>query len=181
MDTLRIMGRKLSVEYPGAVYHVLHRSDRREDIFRDHGDRQRFVDTLAGACDKTGWQVHALCLMSNHFHLVVETPQPDLVAGVAPAGGMGETELKGRGWEETDLAQRAKGDVGKGAMAMRLRAESTTMTVKWIAARLQMGTPGCANLLLHQKRKSGKAGYDNIKNPFKEPGLRLPEISGLRH
>jgi REP-associated tyrosine transposase len=45
-------------------------------------DRQRFVETLGGACVKTGWQVHAYVLMPNHFHLVVETPQPNLVAGM---------------------------------------------------------------------------------------------------
>ncbi|MCP5526599.1 MAG: transposase [Verrucomicrobiales bacterium] len=70
------------VEYPGAVYHVLNRGNRREAIFRDDTDRQRFLDTLAEACAKTGWQIHALCLMPNHFHLVVETPQPNLVTGM---------------------------------------------------------------------------------------------------
>src|SRR5881409_3974373 len=76
------MPRKLRIEYPGAVYHVMNRGDRREPIFRDEEDRQRFLSTLAEACDKTGWQVHALCLMSNHFHLVVETPRGNLVAGM---------------------------------------------------------------------------------------------------
>jgi DNA-3-methyladenine glycosylase I len=68
------MARKLRVEYPGAVYHVINRGDRREAIFRDDEDRQRFIGALGEACAKTGWQVHALGLMPNHFHLVVETP-----------------------------------------------------------------------------------------------------------
>ncbi|MBI5386481.1 MAG: transposase [Verrucomicrobia bacterium] len=76
------MARKLRVQYPGAVYHVLNRGDRREPIFLDDHDRWRFLDTLAEACAKTGWQVHAFCLMSNHFHLVIETPQANLVAGM---------------------------------------------------------------------------------------------------
>ena len=76
------MPRKLRVEYPGAIYHLMNRGDRREDIFADDQDRQRFLKTLAEACGKTGWQVQAYCLMSNHFHLVVETPQPNLVAGM---------------------------------------------------------------------------------------------------
>ena len=58
------------------------RVSRREPIFRDDADRQRFVETLAEVCAKTGWQVHAYVLMPNHFHLVVETPQPNLVAGM---------------------------------------------------------------------------------------------------
>jgi len=76
------MARKLRVEYPGAIYHVMNRGDRREPIYHDDADRQRFVETLGEACAKTGWQVHAYVLMPNHFHLVVETPQPNLVAGM---------------------------------------------------------------------------------------------------
>jgi len=51
------MARKLRVQYPGAIYHVLNRGDHRELIFRDDLDRQRFLDTLGEACVKTGWQV----------------------------------------------------------------------------------------------------------------------------
>jgi putative transposase len=76
------MARKLRIQYAGAVYHVMNRGDRREAIFHDDADRRRFVETLAEACAKTGWQVHAYCLMPNHFHLVVETPQANLVAGM---------------------------------------------------------------------------------------------------
>ena len=54
----------------------------REAIFEDDEDRQRLLETLTGACEKTGWQAHAYCLMRNHFHLVIETPQPNLVAGM---------------------------------------------------------------------------------------------------
>jgi putative transposase len=80
--TLAAMARKLRVEYPGAIYHVMNRGDRREAIFGDDADRKQFLGTLAEACAKAGWQVHALCLMPNHFHLVVETPRGDLVAGM---------------------------------------------------------------------------------------------------
>ena len=76
------MARRLRVEFPGAIYHVLNRGDHREDIFRDDPDRERFLETLGEACEKTRWQVHAFCLMRNHFHLVLETPEPNLVAGM---------------------------------------------------------------------------------------------------
>ena len=76
------MARKLRIQVPGAIYHAMSRGDRREDIFRDDLDREAFLQTLADVCAKTGWQVHAFCLMPNHFHLVVETPQPNLVAGM---------------------------------------------------------------------------------------------------
>ena len=55
------------------------RGDRRESIFKHDEDRQRFLGTLGEPCVKTGWQVPAYCLMSNHFHLVIETPQANLV------------------------------------------------------------------------------------------------------
>jgi REP element-mobilizing transposase RayT len=76
------MPRKLRLEYEGAIYHVMNRGDRREDIFVDDRDRRRFLATLGEACEKTGWQVHAYCLMRNHFHLVLETPRANLTAGM---------------------------------------------------------------------------------------------------
>jgi REP element-mobilizing transposase RayT len=59
------------------------RGDRGENIFLNDVDRQDFIKTLAETCQKTGFEVHAYCLMSNHFHLVVETPNANLVAGMA--------------------------------------------------------------------------------------------------
>ncbi len=76
------MPRSLRIEFEGAVYHLLNRGDRREAIFKDDQDRESFLDTLGEAAAKTGWQVHAYCLMNNHFHVVVETPQANLVAGM---------------------------------------------------------------------------------------------------
>ena len=59
------MPRQLRLEYPGAIYHVMNRGDRREDIFKDDQDRERFLSTLAQACRKTEWQVHGWCLMGQ--------------------------------------------------------------------------------------------------------------------
>ncbi|HRZ35663.1 MAG TPA: transposase [Candidatus Paceibacterota bacterium] len=319
------MARKLRVEYAGAVYHLMNRGDRKEPIFRDDGDREQFLETLGEACVKTGWQVHAFCLMPNHFHLVVETPRANLVAGMkwflgtytgrfnrrhrlaghvfsgrykslvvdgdnrgylktvcdyvhlnpvrakllrpeqplreyrwsswpeymkrpgrrwpwlrvdrilgeygipkdsaagrryleraleerraAEAGAdyrnlrrgwcwgarsfrkelLGQMkdrrgpehygserhetaealaeeivarELKRRRWTEAELERRAKGDAGKVAIAVRLRAE-TVMTVKWIAQRLQMGAPGYVHHLLYCQRKTAGGAYAKLKN-----------------
>jgi len=76
------MPRKLRVEYEGAIYHVMNRGDRRESIFLCDEDRQLFLETLQEVCQKTGWQVHGYCLMGNHFHLVIETPRANLIAGM---------------------------------------------------------------------------------------------------
>jgi len=80
--SLRAWPASFRVQYPDAIYHVMNRGDRREPIFKDDLDRRRFLQTLAQACAKTAWQVHAYCLMENHFHLVVETPRANLVAGM---------------------------------------------------------------------------------------------------
>ena len=71
----------------------------------------------------------------------------------AHAEGIVAEELKGRRWGTAEFGRRAKGDAGKVAMAVRLRAE-TAVTVKWIAERLQMGTPGYVNHLLYRRRKA---------------------------
>jgi len=56
-----VVARKLRLEYEGAIYHVMSRGDRREAIFRDDADRESFLETLAQACEKTGWRAHAWC------------------------------------------------------------------------------------------------------------------------
>ena len=76
------MARRPRIEYAGAVYHVMSRGDRQEAIFRDDKDRVMFLDTLEEACSRTGWRVHAFCLMGNHYHLLIETPEANLVAGM---------------------------------------------------------------------------------------------------
>ncbi len=70
------------MEYAGAVYHVMCRGDRREAIFRDGEDCRCFLDTLAEACARTGFRIHAYVLMGNHYHLLLETPEANLVAGM---------------------------------------------------------------------------------------------------
>ena len=76
------MARKLRVQYPGAIYHVMNRGDHLEVIFRDSEDPQLFLRTLDEGCTRADWQVHCFCLMSNHFHLVIETPRANLAAGM---------------------------------------------------------------------------------------------------
>ena len=76
------MARPLRIEYAGAVYHVMARGNQGRAIFHDDQDRRRFLETLGEACEKTGWRVHAYVLMGNHYHLLVETPEGNLVAGM---------------------------------------------------------------------------------------------------
>lgn len=76
------MPRKPRIEYAGAVYHVMSRGQRREDIFHGDKDRNLFLETLGEACERTGWKIHAYVLMGNHYHLLLETPEANLVAGM---------------------------------------------------------------------------------------------------
>lgn len=76
------MARKLRVEYEGAIYHIVSRGSGKKDVFRDAGDRKTFLNALGETCEKTGWRIHAYCLMNNHFHLCLQTPQANLVAGM---------------------------------------------------------------------------------------------------
>ena len=76
------MPRCLRLEFPGAFYHIMARGNRREAIFLDDDDRRFFLHTLAQACARTGWSVHAWTLMANHYHLFIETPEANLVAGM---------------------------------------------------------------------------------------------------
>ena len=68
------MVRPLQIEFPGALYHVAARGDRREPIFEDDEDRRVFLSTLAEVVERCNWLCHAYCLMTNHYHLAVATP-----------------------------------------------------------------------------------------------------------
>jgi putative transposase len=76
------MARHIRIEYPGAMYHVMARGNRLERIYRDEEDHRFFLKTLSEACEMTGWRIHAWVLMSNHYHLFIETPEANLVAGM---------------------------------------------------------------------------------------------------
>jgi putative transposase len=72
------MARQLRIEYPGAFYHVFSRGNQKQPIFLSDDDRYFFLNCLRRACKKFGVIVHAYCLMTNHFHHFLETPQGDL-------------------------------------------------------------------------------------------------------
>ncbi len=72
------MARKKRIWYPGASYHVMSRGNRRADIFRDHGDYIFFLECIAKVKEKYPFTIHSLCLMTNHFHMSVETGDVEL-------------------------------------------------------------------------------------------------------
>jgi REP element-mobilizing transposase RayT len=82
------MSRPLRIEYDGALYHVTTRGNERKPIFKDDGDRQLFLTTLAQVTERFHWICHAYCLMSNHYHLVIETPDGNLSKGMRQLNGV---------------------------------------------------------------------------------------------
>lgn len=76
------MARKLRFEFPGAMYHVLNRGNYRHGIFEENGAMASFEKTLFETCERCGWVLHAYVIMRNHFHLALETPQPNLSEGM---------------------------------------------------------------------------------------------------
>ncbi len=76
------MSRAIRHEYAGAVYHAMCRGNNGQDVFLTDDGRRLFLSTLEEVCLQTGWMVHAYVLMSNHYHLLFETPEPNLVAGM---------------------------------------------------------------------------------------------------
>jgi REP element-mobilizing transposase RayT len=82
------MARPLRIEFPGAVYHVTSRGNARADIFEDDTDRTLFLNTLAQVVERYNWLCHAYCLMGNHYHLLIETPESNLSAGMRQLNGV---------------------------------------------------------------------------------------------
>ena len=82
------MARPLRIEFSGALYHVTSRGDRREAIYEDDEDRQRFISVLSDVIEQMNWLCHAYCLMTNHYHLVIETPGGNLSKGMRQLNGI---------------------------------------------------------------------------------------------
>ena len=72
------MARPLRIEFPNALYHITSRGNRREDIYLDDSDRGVFLDLLFQVRERFNWVFNSYCLMSNHYHLLVETPEGEL-------------------------------------------------------------------------------------------------------
>lgn len=82
------MSRPLRLEYAGAVWHVTSRGNERKEVFRDDGDRTKFLSILGRTVNLFGWDIHAYVLMGNHYHLLLETPQPSLSRGMRQLNGV---------------------------------------------------------------------------------------------
>ncbi len=88
------MARPLRLEFAGALYHVTSRGDGQEAIYHADGDRRMFLDLLGAVRERFNWTVHAYCLMTNHYHLLVETPNANLSKGMRQLNGVYTQHLR---------------------------------------------------------------------------------------
>ncbi len=82
------MARPLRVLFPGAFYHVTSRGNNRARVFKESADYESFLDVFAHVVDRYGWLCHSSCLLGNHYHLLLETPQPNLPTGMRQLNGV---------------------------------------------------------------------------------------------
>jgi len=95
------MSRPIRIEFAGALYHVTSRGNRQEAVYLDDKDRQNFLSLLAQVSTDYNWLVHAYCLMDNHYHLLIETPDANLSRGMRQLNGV-----------YTQITNRYHGNVG---------------------------------------------------------------------
>ena len=72
------MARPLRIEFPGAVYYITYRGNAKQSIYLDEEDRNNFLKILTSVVQRFNWLCHAYCLMENHYHLIIETPEGNL-------------------------------------------------------------------------------------------------------
>ena len=107
------MSRPIRIEFPNALYHVTSRGDRREAIFEDDDDRLLFLQTLGQVVEQFNWLCYAWCLMDNHYHLLIQTPDgkketvlvEDIDARTVPTSAMPSVDKTLTHREMRDLIQ----------------------------------------------------------------------------
>lgn len=82
------MARPLRIEFSGALYHITSRGNGHEDIYLKDEDRELFIAVLGECCDLFNWSIHSWCQMTNHYHLLIETPDANLSKGMRYLNGV---------------------------------------------------------------------------------------------
>lgn len=82
------MSRPLRIDIPGGIHHVTARGNARQNVFLDDSDRTRWIDLLVNTVERFGWLTLSYCQMTSHYHMLVETPQPNLSRGMRHLNGV---------------------------------------------------------------------------------------------
>jgi len=160
------MARRSRIEYSGAIYHVINRGNYRSFIFETAGARKSFLECLDTCCASQGWILHAWVLMGNHYHLCVETPNPNLVEGMK--------------WLQSTFANRfnrfrkVNGHVFQGRYkAILLDGEAIGPVCHYIhlnpvragltvCSDLENYEPGSFNRLWHPRRRRAHESFESV-------------------
>ena len=105
------MTRPLRIEFEGAFYHLTSRGNARQAIFLEQSDRRHLLELLAQCVDRYHWLCHGYCLMDNHYHLLVETPIPNLSKGMRHLNGA-YTQLFNKKWTSPRAVDIKNGNIG---------------------------------------------------------------------
>ncbi len=158
------MARPLRYEAPGAIYHVMARGEGGKDVFETDQDREAWLVRLGQACAKHGWRVHAYVLMGNHFHLLLETPQPNLVVGMKWLMG-----VFSQGW---NLRRKRRGHVFQGRYkAVVVNGEGSGVYFRIVADYIHLNpvrsgwVGGTTGKRLKEWRWSSFPRYGRMKKP----------------
>jgi REP element-mobilizing transposase RayT len=155
------MSRPLRLELAGGLYHVTSRGDRREDIYRDDADRLAWLAILAETCERYNWRIHAWCQMSNHFHLIVETVEGNLSAGMR--------QLNGVYTQATNRRHRLSGHVFQGRFkAILVERDSYLLEL----SRYVVLNPVRAAMVKHTRQWKWSSYHAMIGNELAPPWLQ---------
>lgn len=147
------MSRPIRIEFPGAIYHVTSRGQEGKKIFIDDEDRRFFLDWLARIAQRFHWQCHAFCLLDDHYHLVLETRDANLSAGMR--------ELNGSFTQRYNRRHDAQGPVMQGRFKAILLERETSLL------------PVCRHVVLNPVR------LKLVRQPEKYPWSSYRSSSGL--
>jgi putative transposase len=166
------MPRPLRVEYEGARYHVMCRGNRGAQVFGEPRDKELYLDTLAEAVERTGWRVHAWVLMLTHYHLLIETPEANLVEGMK--------WFQGTFTQRHNGYHRTYGHLFQGRYKAKLVDDEDPEYFKQVADYIHLN-PVAAGLLNGEqpelRRYAWSSFPDYLKSPSKRPGwLRVKEV-----
>lgn len=169
------MARKLRVELEGGMYHVLNRGNYRANVFRGGKTRAAFLKCLGETCERTGWRVHAWCIMSNHYHLAVETPRANLVDGMRWLQGTFSTRFNRLRQERGHLFQGryqsliVDPDGGLGPLCHYIHLNPVRARLRPVE-QLPVWPWSSVSWLMEPKRRPG----------WYEPGAALDHAGGLK-
>ena len=171
------MPRPLRIEYSGARYHVMGRGNRGAVIFREDRDQKIFLDTLGEVVEMTGWRIHAWVLMGTHYHLLLETPEPNLVKGMQ--------WFPGTFTQRYNLCHGERGHLFQGRYKAKIIDDQNPSYFRRVAdyIHLNPAEAGLVSQAASQLKSYAWSSYvDYLKTPSERPAwLRTKEVLSCHH